>query len=153
MRRAISTEEEEELEDFESEKIDIEQIERSLRRRRQIKLALICLGFILNLGLIQYSVLVDIKTQKSEYFNSSSKSFISWFSCSGLSMLEEIICAENDDHCLSLLCPVSMRFNPDTQRCDSELDIALAGVVGNIKEMCREGFVWVQWKGQCLRRN
>ena len=73
-----------------------------------------------------------------------------------LSMLEEIICSENDDHCLSLLCPVSMIFDPATQRCDpgvDNVDIALAGVVGNIKEMCREGFVWVQWKGQCLRRN
>ena len=61
-----TTEEEEELEDFETEKLNIEQIERSLRRRRQIKLALICLGFILSLGLIIYSVLVDINTQKSK---------------------------------------------------------------------------------------
>ena len=68
-------------------------------------------------------------------------------------MLEEIICSESDDHCLSLLCPVAMRFNPETERCDTEVDIAMAGVVGNIKEMCREGFVWVQWKGKCLRRN
>ena len=63
----MSTEEEEELEGLETEKIDIEQIERSLRRRRQIKLALICLGFLLSLGLIFYSVLVDINTQKSKY--------------------------------------------------------------------------------------
>ena len=69
----MSTEEEEELEDFETEKINIEQIERSLRRRRQIKLALICLCFILSLGLIIYSVMVDINTQKSKYFNSSKK--------------------------------------------------------------------------------
>ena len=67
MRRTMSTEEEEELEGLETEKIDIEQIERSLRRRRQIKLALICLGFLLSLGLIFYSVLVDINTQKSKY--------------------------------------------------------------------------------------
>ena len=69
----MSTEVEEELEEFETEKLNIKQIERSLRRRRQIKLALICLGFILSLGLIIYSVLVDISTQKSEYFNSSKK--------------------------------------------------------------------------------
>ena len=69
----MSIEEEEELEDYETEKINIEQIERSLRRRRQIKLALICLCFILSLGLIIYSVMVDINTQKSKYFNSSKK--------------------------------------------------------------------------------
>ena len=71
----MSTEEEEELDDFETEKINIEQIERSLRRRRQIKLALICLGFLLSLGLIIYSVLVDINTQKSEYILTQVKKF------------------------------------------------------------------------------
>ena len=69
----MSTEVEEELEEFETEKLNIKQIERSLRRRRQIKLALICLCFILSLGLIIYSVMVDINTQKSKYFNSSKK--------------------------------------------------------------------------------
>ena len=69
-----TTEEEEELE--ETEKLNIEQIERSLRRRRQIKLALICLGFILSLGLIIYSVLVDMNTQKSKYIVVQVKKFL-----------------------------------------------------------------------------
>ena len=61
-------EEEEEDEEFETEKINIEQIEQSLRRRRQIKLALISLGFLLSLSLIIYSVMVDINNQKSKYY-------------------------------------------------------------------------------------
>ena len=59
---------EEEEEELETEKINIEQIEQSLRRRRQIKLALISLGFLLSLSLIIYSVMVDINTQKSKYY-------------------------------------------------------------------------------------
>ena len=59
---------EEEEEELETEKINIEQIEQSLRRRRQIKLALISLGFLLSLSLIIYSVMVDINTRKSKYY-------------------------------------------------------------------------------------
>ena len=58
----------EEGEELETEKINIEQIEQSLRRRRQIKLALISLGFLLSLSLIIYSVMVDINTRKSKYY-------------------------------------------------------------------------------------
>ena len=78
-----------------------------------------------------------------------------WFCiCSGLLLLEEIICSENDPDCLSLLCPSSMSYNHQSERCESgDQNIAVLGVVGNIKQMCREGFVWVDWKGQCLRRN
>jgi len=103
-------EEEEKEEESQNEKININKIERNLQRRRQIKLAAILLGFVLSLVLLTYSVLVDVNNKKN------------------VSMLEEIICSENDDHCLSLLCPVSMRLNPDTQRCETERDVALAGV-------------------------
>ena len=61
-------EEEEEEEDYETEKINIEQIEKSLRRRRQIKLACISIGFILSVALVTYSVLVDVNNQKSMQF-------------------------------------------------------------------------------------
>lgn len=61
-------EEEEEEEEIETERINIEQIEQSLRRRRQIKLALISMGFLLSLSLIVYSVMVDINNQKSKYY-------------------------------------------------------------------------------------
>ena len=64
----MRTIEEEEEEELETEKINIEQIEQSLRRRRQIKLALISLGFLLSLCLIIYSVMVDINNQKSKYY-------------------------------------------------------------------------------------
>ena len=73
--------------------------------------------------------------------------------------MEKLVCPETEPDCLSQLCPLSMRFNREEDRCEDEdaeaasggRDVALAGVVGNIKLMCREGFVWVHWKSQCLR--
>ena len=64
----MKTIEEEEEEDYETERINIEQIEKSLRRRRQIKLACISVGFILSVALVTYSVLVDVNNQKSKQF-------------------------------------------------------------------------------------
>ena len=63
--KTIEEEEEEEEEDY--EKINIEQIEKSLHRRRQIKLACISLGFLLSVGLVIYSVLVDVNNQNSKF--------------------------------------------------------------------------------------
>ena len=73
-------------------------------------------------------------------------------------LLEELICAENDSECQSLLCPVSMEYNSVTGKCeetnsDHPDSIAMMGVVGTVKEMCREGFVWVEWKSLCMRKN
>ena len=56
----------EEEDETETEKINFEEIKENLRRRRQIKVALIFLIFLLSLGLIIYSVLVDINQQKSK---------------------------------------------------------------------------------------
>ena len=65
--KTIEEEEEEEEEDYETEKINIEQIEKSLHRRRLIKLACISVGFILSVALVTYSVLVDVNNQKSKF--------------------------------------------------------------------------------------
>ena len=67
MKTIEEEEEDEEEEDYETEKINIEQIEKSLRRRRQIKLVCISIGFILSVALVTYSVLVDINNQKSKF--------------------------------------------------------------------------------------
>ena len=61
----IKEEEDEEEEYY--EKINIDQIEKSLHRRRQIKLACISLGFLLSVGLVIYSVSVDVNNQKSKF--------------------------------------------------------------------------------------
>ena len=67
--------------------------------------------------------------------------------------LKELVCSEIDLECLSMLCPVSMKFNGEEDRCEEEVvDAVPLGVVGNVKRRCREGFVWVQWKYQCLRQ-
>ena len=64
--------------------------------------------------------------------------------------LEKLVCAETDEECLGQLCPVTMTYDRLQDRCLA--DVALMGVVGNIKLMCREGFVWVEWKSLCLRQ-
>ena len=70
--------------------------------------------------------------------------------------LEKLLCSETDLDCLSQICPLSMRFNREKDRCEDDgpggREVSTAGIVGNTKLMCREGFVWVQWKSQCLRK-
>ena len=69
--------------------------------------------------------------------------------------LESVLCSEGDEDCLSLVCPQHMRFNREKDGCENKeevLELAQMGVVGNNKLMCREGFVWVEWKSQCLRK-
>ena len=69
--------------------------------------------------------------------------------------LEELICSESDTECLQLLCPLTMTFDPNIGKCfeKSGHQMSQMGVVGSIKQMCRDGFVWVDWKEKCLRRS
>ena len=114
-----------------------------------------CRALITSIGFIAFSVIVDLKAQKSKLNLKIFKDgFIYWLmNCAGLVLLEEIICSEDDAACLSLLCPATMKYDAAAARCEQAGGVAALGVVGNIKQMCREGFVWVEWKERCLRQN
>ena len=135
--------------------VDVQKAERVLELRRRVTLAVILVIFIFSIGFIAFSVIVDLKAQKSKLKTFSALGYVHVFViyCAGLVLLEEIICSEDDAACLSLLCPATMKYDAAAARCEQEGGVAALGVVGNIKQMCREGFVWVEWKERCLRQN
>ena len=135
---------------------DFVQIEKSLQQRRKVKLSIIIMIFVISIGVIIYSVIHDIRRRNGKMLSILKQTY-SVFSFTGsIIHLETLVCSQTDLECLSLLCPVSMIYNSEEGRCEEDadqvVDVGLLGVVGNVKTMCREGFVWVEWKSQCLRK-
>ena len=80
--------------------IDKEAEEKLLARRRCITLILIPLVFIISFGFLTYSVVHDVQARaRSDQ------------------QLEKIVCQENDQDCLALLCPVGMEWDGMANRC------------------------------------
>ena len=139
--------------------MDREEEEKRLARRRWMTLASIASLFLISGTILTLSVVHDVRSRAKEP---------GW---------EEFSCPAGDPSCLELLCPEGMVwdmvtsmcmsmsgytcctacthqyqcFNPaihTTRCCHSE------GVVPSAyKQVCREGFLWVQWKKKCLRKS
>jgi len=68
---------------------------------------------------------------------------------------DEFLCAAADKSCLESLCPVGMSWEAARGRCChiSGCTDGLGLVVGTYKAKCGKGFLWVSWRGKCLRKS
>ena len=135
--------------------------EKRLSRRRCITLLSIACVFLTSCAILTISVVHDVQARAGDD--------LEW---------EEFACQENDEDCLTLLCPEGMGWEgaggecrqlPGYTCCTSctqeykcykieEADgvkcCYTEGVVPSAyKQACRDGFLWVAWKKKCLRRN
>merc|ERR1712062_477853 len=85
-----------------SQKTQLEyiKIDRHLEQRRKVKLSIIIMIFLISIGVIIYSVIHDVRRRNGSLIH-----------------LETLVCSQNDLECLSQLCPLSMRYNSEEDRC------------------------------------
>ena len=142
--------------------VDREAVEKRLARRRCLKLVAIACVFLICSGILTISVVHDVQARAGD----------------DLEWDTQFACQENDEDCLTLLCPEGMGWEgaggecrqlPGYTCCTSctqeykcykieEADgvkcCAGVGVVpAAYKMQCRDGFLWVGWKKKCFRRN
>ena len=141
--------------------VDVEAEERRLARRRRITVLSIVGVFLICGVILTMSVVYDVQARAGGHME--------W---------EEFSCPGNDESCLSLLCPDGMGWEVGRGEC-AELPgytccttctheytcygpgegegvrccLAEGVVPSAFKQVCRPGYLWVQWKRKCLRRN
>ena len=150
-----------EIHEEECDDVDHEKEERRLARRRWIKLVSIGAVFLICGVILTLSVVHDVQARAG--------GDLEW---------EEFSCQENDEDCLTLLCPEGMGWDVKGGQCEQlpgysccttcthEYTCYKTGGAGGVKccygvgvvpaaykQACREGFLWVEWKQKCLRKN
>ena len=109
-------------------------IEKKLNLRRILKLLTIVLVFLVVAIIFLFCVAYEVKRQEDH--------------------LEEIICAANDADCLGKLCPVGMVWKAEEDQCTDEMPlVGQHAVMINDRANCRCGYVYVEWRGRCMRRS
>ena len=108
-------------------------IEKKLNLRRILKLLTIVLVFLVVAIIFLFCVAYEVKRQEDH--------------------LEEIICAANDADCLGNLCPVGMMWKAEEDQCAHEVPVNHHGMMINNPANCRCGYVYVDWRGRCMRRS
>ena len=108
-------------------------IEKKLNLRRILKLLTIVLVFLVVAIIFLFCVAYEVKRQEDH--------------------LEEIICAANDADCLGNLCPVGMVWKAEEDQCAHEVPVNHHGMMINNPANCRCGYVYVEWRGRCMRRS
>merc|ERR1712183_506051 len=72
-------------------------------------------------------------------------------------LLEDIVCAANDDACIAKLCPTGMIWQPKENQCFENVrakpvaQLAHQGLAPNHAALCDAGYVWVAHKQKCMR--
>ena len=147
--------------DDDDDHVDREGEETRLARRRCITLISIAALFIISAGILIISVVHDVQAR--------ARGDLEW---------EEFACQQNDLDCLALLCPEGMDWDMLAGKCKEMSGYTCCsactqeykcfraeeahlvrccyaeGVAPSAyKQVCRQGFLWVQWKKKCLRRN
>ena len=142
-----------------SDHMDREGEERRLARRRCITMVAIASLFVISTVILTLSVVHDVKARANDP---------EW---------EEFSCQQSDPDCLDLLCPEGMAWDMVAGKCKEmagytcctacthEYKCFQAGddplvrcchaegvVPAAYKQVCREGYLWVQWKKKCLRK-
>eukprot|EP00092_Neocalanus_flemingeri_P061443 GFUD01073863.1.p1 GENE.GFUD01073863.1~~GFUD01073863.1.p1 ORF type:complete len:170 (+),score=56.54 GFUD01073863.1:90-599(+) len=141
--------------------VDREVEETRLARRRWITIVTIAAVFLVSAVILLISVVHDVQAR--------NRGDLEW---------EEFSCQQNDLDCLALLCPDGMSWDMVAGKCKEvtgytcctactqeykcftaeEAQIVKCcyaeGVVPSAyKQVCRQGYLWVQWKKKCLRKN
>ena len=108
-------------------------IEKKLNLRRILKLLTIVLVFLVVAIIFLFCVAYEVKRQEDH--------------------LEEIICAANDADCLGNLCPVGMVWRAEEDQCVHRVPVNHHGMMINNPANCRCGYVYVEWRGRCMRQS
>ena len=141
--------------------VDREKEEKQIRRRRWLKLVSIVIMFLVCGIILAMSVAHDLEARAGDD--------LEW---------DEFTCPDNDDACAALLCPVGMVWEGEDGRCREMSGYSCCttctheylcyegGEAGGVKccyglgvvpaaykQTCRQGYLWVQWKKKCLRKN
>jgi len=145
---------------------NINEASRLLRRRRLTMVSILVI-FLLAGAILTVSVVYDVR-KRAEIAEATKDGW------------EEIVCTQDDKECLNSLCPVGMKWNQDDRICDilqgwrcctlcihgfkcfpeAESEdpdnkcCKKTGVVpSTYKQTCNVGFLWVEWKKVCVRKN
>jgi len=146
--------------------IEANEVTRLLRRRRLTLMSILVI-FLLAGAILTVSVVYDVR--KRAEMSEATKD--GW---------EEIVCTQDDMDCLKSLCPVGMEWNQADRICDilqgwrcctlcipgfkcfpeeesedpDNKCCKKTGVVpSTYKQTCQDGFLWVEWKRVCVRKN
>ena len=111
-------------------------VERKLNLRRILMLLAIVLLFLVAASILLFCVAYEIKRQEE------------------LRLLEEIVCAANDVACIGKRCPKGMTWQPKENQCVEQYQARvghLSPVSVDHPAFCDIGYVYVEWKKQCMR--
>lgn len=108
-------------------------VARELQQRRVGRLAMLAVLVVVAASVLVGSVVYDRRQQQAG--------------------LLEFTCSSGDAACLEDLCPPSMEWEGEACRDTTPGDTVMAGSIVTALQPrdCRRGFLYVAWKGRCMR--